>query len=311
MAIALLLQGAAAASPQFVEVAPGDTIAVHVAGDDAAPPIVIVPGLLGSAYGFRNLVPPLIDTGYRVLIVDPLGTGDSPAPKYADYSLTAQADRIAAASRALGVRRAVFTCHAIGASMCYRLALRNADLVAGIVSINGGPAERLNTPGLSVALRFAPLIRLFGGNRIARGKVRDGLIDSSADPAWVTDEVVRGYTTMYHDGVGPVLSTLRRMSSAAEPEPLAPSLDDLARPVHLLVGAASRTGAIRAAEIDSLRAVPDLSVDSVAASGQYIHEEQPQAVLDAILAMAGRTGLAPLPSLPDNCVLRIRMSCRN
>ena len=56
--------------------------------------IVIVPGMLGSTFGFRNVVSPLTERGYRVIIVDLLGSGGSGKPPKADYSLTTQSRRL-------------------------------------------------------------------------------------------------------------------------------------------------------------------------------------------------------------------------
>lgn len=302
MAAAMLAQEPAVPVLRHVAPVPAESIGVHIAGSGVTRvsggrlPVVLVPGLLGSAYGFRHVIPELARTN-TVYVIDPLGTGSSSAPEKADYSLTAQAGRIGAATRALGIRRAVFACHSTGASMCYRLAHEQPGLVAGIVSINGGPAEAVKTPGLSFALTFAPLISLFGGEGWARGKVEDGLKKSSVDPAWVTEDVVRGYTAHYRGSVRDVLRILKRMSDAEEPGPLAPLLPAIRTPVHLLVGAGSATGAMKPDEITTLATLPALSIDSIHDAGQYIHEEQPAAVIQAIQLMSRFATAPPSPTV--------------
>src|SRR5689334_24342390 len=77
-----------------VAVAPAESLVVETAG--RGDPIVIVPGLFGSAYGFRKLVPLLAAAGYETIVIEPLGIGSSARPRKANYSLTAQAGRIAA-----------------------------------------------------------------------------------------------------------------------------------------------------------------------------------------------------------------------
>jgi pimeloyl-ACP methyl ester carboxylesterase len=261
-------------------------------------PVIIVPGLLGSAFGFRKVVPELVANGHRVIIIDPLGTGSSTAPERADYSLTAQAARIAAVADTLGITQAVFVCHAIGASICYRLALARPAMVTHIISVNGGPAERMATAGLGLALRVAPLLKLFGAEGIVKGKVRDGLKKSSADSLWVTDEVVAGYTAHYRDGLGPVIRTLKRMSSASEPDSLRHRLPEIQTPVTLLLGCDAKTAPLHEVEIDALRALPMLTIDSVEGAGQYIQEEQPGAIVDAIAGRASAgTSNFRLPSI--------------
>ena len=65
-----------------------------------------IPGLFGSRFGFRNVVPRLTEAGYRVIVIEPLGIGSSARPEGSDYSLTAQADRIAVVLDTLGVHAA-------------------------------------------------------------------------------------------------------------------------------------------------------------------------------------------------------------
>lgn len=257
----------------------GDTIAVRSAG--RGPAVVMVPGLLGGAFTFRHVATALVASGHRVVIVEPLGMGASARPQHANYTLEAQSLRVLAAMDSLGVTNAALVCHSVGGSICYRLALRAPARVAGIVSINGGPDEEAATSGLRRALKFAPLIRILGSGSM-RGRLRDGLIESSADAAWVTDDVVAAYTAPYAD-LGLALRGLRGMASSEEIYPLAPRLEELGVPVLLLVG----TGAddpMMTPEVLALltETVPHLRVEKVSGAGQYIQEENPAAVVDAV-----------------------------
>src|SRR2546422_8666746 len=117
--------------------APAESVEVTVTG--TGDPVVLVPGLFGSAFGYRTLIPLLTDAGYRAIVVEPLGTGGSARPEHADYSLTAPADRIAAVLDRLGGRPAVVVAHSLGASVAFRLAPRRPGPLAGIVSLGGGP----------------------------------------------------------------------------------------------------------------------------------------------------------------------------
>src|SRR5262245_37003956 len=82
-------------------IAEAETLAVTVTGSGR--PVVLVPGLFGSAFAFRHVVPALVDSGYRPIVIEPLGMGTSARPAHADYSLTAQADRIGAVLDSLHV----------------------------------------------------------------------------------------------------------------------------------------------------------------------------------------------------------------
>src|SRR5437879_13610612 len=119
--------------------APAESLWATVGGGGA--PVVLIPGLFGSAFGYRRVLPGLVDAGYRTIVIEPLGIGTSARPEHADYSLTAQADRVAAALDRLGVGDAIVVAHSVGAAIAYRLAYRRSDLVRGIVSLGGGPAD--------------------------------------------------------------------------------------------------------------------------------------------------------------------------
>src|SRR2546422_1206899 len=182
---ALLLADSSSVEHNFkVPLTRTESLAVATAG--AGEPVVLIPGLFGSEFGFRKLVPLLNAAGYRTIVIEPLGVGSSGRPAHANYSLTAQADRIAAVLDSLGVRRALVVAHSIGGSEAFRLAYRRPDLVKGLLSIEGGPTEAAITPAFKRALRFAPWIKLFGGIKLIRRKIRGLLLDSSGDSTWVT-----------------------------------------------------------------------------------------------------------------------------
>jgi pimeloyl-ACP methyl ester carboxylesterase len=250
-------------------------------------PVVLIPGLFGSAFGFRRVVPLLAGAGYRVIVVEPLGIGSSARPGAGDYSLTAQADRIAAVLDTLAVRGVIVVAHSLGASMAYRLAYRRPDLVRAIVSLEGGPAEAAATPSFRRAMRFAPWIKWFGGIRRIRGKIRSSLVAASGDTSWVTDSVVRAYTAGAAADLDGTLRAFLRMAESREGERLAPHLGAIQCPVRLLLGTAPHQGGVPPGDVDELRAaLPSLAIDSVPGSGHYIYEEQPQAVLEAVVAVA-------------------------
>jgi pimeloyl-ACP methyl ester carboxylesterase len=271
-----------AAQERQIAVAPSEHLRVVEAG--SGPPIVLVPGLLGSAFGFRKLIAPLAAGGHRVVVIEPLGIGGSAKPPAADYSLTAQADRLEAALEALEIEHAVVVAHAVGASMAYRLAARHPARVKAIVSLDGGPAEAAATPGFRRAMSFAFLIKLFGGMNRIEGMVRSALKERSADPGWVTDDVVRGYMAAGSRDLDSTLAAFRGMARAAEPEALQPRLHEVRCPVRLLIGTATREGGIRDHEVTLLRQrLPDFQIQHVPAAGHFAFEEQPQVVTEAIL----------------------------
>ena len=258
-----------------------ESLSVETAG--RGDPVVIIPGLFGSAYGFRTLVPLLADAGYQAIVIEPLGIGLSARPEKANYSLTAQADRIAAVLDSLHVRAALLIAHSIGGSEAFRLAYRRPDLVRGLLSIEGGPTETATTTSFKRALRFAPWIKLFGGIRLVRRKIRGLLIDSSGDSSWVTDDVVAGYTAGAARNLDATLKAYLAMANSREPVKLAPHLAEVVCPVRLVVGGVRHDGDVNPTEVQLLeRSLHSFALDSIPGAGHFIYEEQPGAVVAAL-----------------------------
>ncbi len=280
-ALVLLAPAVASAQERQIELSRGESLRVVEMG--RGEPIVLVPGLLGSAFGFRKLMEPLAESGRRVIVIEPLGVGGSGKPANADYSLTAQADRLDAALAGLGVSEAVVVAHAVGASMALRLAYRHPERVTALVSLDGGPAEAAATPGFRRAMRFSFLLKLFGGVNRIRNTVRSTLMERSADPGWVTDDVVDGYMGAASRDLDGTLGAFRGMAKAKEPQPLAEHLPEVRCPVLLVIGTATRAGGISEAEMTLLaERLPLFSVETVASAGHFVFEEEPQAVVAAV-----------------------------
>ncbi len=277
----------------YVPIAPAETIAVTIAR--AGPPIVLIPGFFGSAFAFRDVAPALNEAGFRTLIVEPLGIGRSTRPRRADYSLTAQAGRVAAVLDSLSIDGAVVAAHSIGGAIAYRLAIQRPDLVRAIVSIEGGPAESATTPAFRVAMKFAPLLRIIGGRQLLRGQAVRNLRESSGDPSWITEETLRGYTQDAARDLGATLDAFRGMAEAREPWRLGDRLGEVACPVHLLIGGAEHAGGVASDELELLQSEIDtLTLETVDGTGHFIFEEQPHVVVAAILRTAEGSAPAPL-----------------
>jgi pimeloyl-ACP methyl ester carboxylesterase len=276
---------------RVVTVAPGEALQVTIAG--VGTPVVLVPGLFGAAFGFRKLIP-FLASHHLVIVVEPLGVGTSARPERADYSLGAQAERLAAVLDTLGVRHATLVAHSLGAGIAFRVAYRRPELVGALVSLDGGPAETAATPGLRRASQWAPWVKLFGGVTLVRRKIRESLIKASGDTSWVSDEVVAGYTEGAARDLEGTLKAYLRMGESREREKLAPHLPEIRCAVRLLLGGAPHPEALGARELGLLAArLPSLTVDTIVGAGHHLHEERPDAVAEAVeVASAG--GLAAI-----------------
>ena len=52
-------------------VSPAESLQVTEAGAVAAAPVVLIPGLFGSAFAYRKVIPRLTAAGYRTLVIEP------------------------------------------------------------------------------------------------------------------------------------------------------------------------------------------------------------------------------------------------
>src|SRR3989449_2529361 len=181
--------------------------------------------------------------------------------------------------------------------MAFRLAYRRPDLVAGIVSLDGGPAERAATRSFRRAMTLAPWIKLFGGVKLVRRKIRGQLIKASGDPSWVSESVVDGYTAGAAHDLDATLKAFLAMAERREPERLQPHLAEVRCPVRLLLGTATHEGGVSAAEVAVFgAALPPVVVGSGPRGGGLLFQGEPRGVLAAARPGPGPRGaVAPAP----------------
>src|SRR4029077_7658404 len=140
LAVVLALRGSPdTAVVRDIPVGVGETLRITSTGSGR--PVVLLPGLFGAAFGYRKIVGPMAELGYRTIVIEPLGFGWSSHPRRANYSLSAQTARVAAVLDSLGLHKALIIAHSTGGSIALRLAYQRPDLVEGILSIDGGPSE--------------------------------------------------------------------------------------------------------------------------------------------------------------------------
>jgi pimeloyl-ACP methyl ester carboxylesterase len=274
---------------QAVEVAPDQVLTVISAG--TGDPVVLLPGLSGCAYGFRNIVSPLQEDGFRTVIIEPLGIGSSSRPKNADYSLTAQADRVAEAMDTLGMNNAIIVGHGVTASVALRLAYRRPELVAAVVSVEGGPNESAATPTMEKSLKLAAVVAKLGGSRLLREKFISGLENASGDRSWIDRRTVGRYLKNIDGDMGNFVAALQAMAQSTEPESLHDNMARITCPVLLLTGQAPHSGSMDPEEIAALgQGLSRFSVQPVPDAGHFIFEEQPAVVVTAIKSVHAEEG---------------------
>jgi pimeloyl-ACP methyl ester carboxylesterase len=270
-----------------VKTAPAESLRVTISG--TGKPVVIVPGLAGNAFAFRKVIPSLVQDGLQVIVIEPLGVGHSSRPSKANYSLTSQADRIAAVMDSLQLPPSLVVAHSMAVSMAFRMAVRRPDRVAQILAIDGGPDEKLATSGIRKAVKFGFFIKLFSGRGRIRSEVRKMLVTSSTDTTWITPAVIDGYTEGAAGDIGAVLRVLKGMANAVEPDSITPRLAEITVPVRLLIGTGPHDSGVSPGKVRAMQSrIPHFAIDSVPNVGLHIHEEKPDAVVNEVLMMSGR-----------------------
>jgi len=96
---------------------------LHIATDEGTGPVVIlVHGIASSSVTFREVVPLLVP-GHRVIAVDILGFGESPAPEGCEYRLEDHVDSLDATIRSLKLREPIILVgHSLGSLIVARFA---------------------------------------------------------------------------------------------------------------------------------------------------------------------------------------------
>jgi pimeloyl-ACP methyl ester carboxylesterase len=290
LALARLASPLDSAVVRDIEVAPGETLRTTSVG--RGEPLVLIPGMFGAAFGYRAVMGPLAQQGYRCIVIEPLGYGWSSHPKQADYSFAAQTRRVGEALDSLGVTRTLVVAQSSGASIAFRLALARPSLVRGLLSIDGGPAESPSTPGMRKAFKLGGFVAKLAMNEAKlRHDVRREIVRNSGDTTWITDAVIRQYTAGQTTDLSGSIDAFERMSKATTPEPLGDRLHQFTGPVRLLVGEVEHPSEVPDEQRELLREkLPNFAADTVPGSGQYIQEEQPAVVVDAVVQLRRAAG---------------------
>lgn len=109
---------------------------LHVAVDEGVgPPVILIHGIASSSVTFDNVVPLLRDD-HRVISIDLLGFGHSPAPEFAAYTLEEHVAALRATLASLHIKgKATLVGHSLGAIISARYAAENPRKLSHLVLI--------------------------------------------------------------------------------------------------------------------------------------------------------------------------------
>lgn len=112
-------------------------VRVHLVEMGAGPAVALIHGASGNLRDFTFSLAPRLARRFRVIAFDRPGHGYSERPATAGESPVAQARILAAAARAVGVRRALIAGHSFGAAPAVAWALEAPDMAAGLLLVSG------------------------------------------------------------------------------------------------------------------------------------------------------------------------------
>ena len=109
---------------------------LHVAVDQGSgPAVVLVHGIASSYITFENVVPLL--SGHRVIAIDLLGFGDSPAPPASTFTLAEHVDYLSRTLSNLRIEEPfVLVGHSMGALIASRYASTQSSRLRGLVLVS-------------------------------------------------------------------------------------------------------------------------------------------------------------------------------
>jgi pimeloyl-ACP methyl ester carboxylesterase len=257
------------------------------AGDPDAPAIVFLHGYGSRLEGWR-VVQPALAAAHRTVSFDQRGFGLSERPAGA-YGPEAHARDAVAVLDALGIDRAIFVGHSYGAGVALRVALRHPERVRGLVLVSPFALERQ----LATSFRWAkaPLVgeylfttsyKDFPGEKYLLAFYEPERFVSVAALDEVTEHMQRPGSTFA------ALATVRGMDYAS----VEASYREIAVPVTVVWGEEDRVTPIRTlpAFADKL---PRARFVRVPACGHMPSWEKPDAVIDAVRALAALVEVAP------------------
>jgi pimeloyl-ACP methyl ester carboxylesterase len=214
-------------------------IRLAVRDEGSGPAVVLCHGFPELAYSWRLQVPALVAAGFRVLVPDQRGYGDSDRPAdAAAYDIHHLTGDLVGLLDALAIERAVFVGHDWGGLVVWMMPLLHPGCTAGVVGVNTPYLPRAPVPPVGM-IRAA-----FGDNHYIVHFQRPGVADAA-----LARDVRRVFTQLLRRGV-PLAEVEARVAARGgmpnlvemvEDEPLGEPLvgDDV---IQIYVDAFTRTG---------------------------------------------------------------------
>jgi len=131
-----------------------DGVRIHYqeAGDEKAPPMILIHGFISSNLVWNEVLLPLARAGFRVIAPDLPGYGYSDKPRDGEYTIAAQARAVLGLMDRLGIARATIVGASYGGAVAAMLALDCPERVARLVLVGAVSSDE---PKKKLLLRLA------------------------------------------------------------------------------------------------------------------------------------------------------------
>jgi pimeloyl-ACP methyl ester carboxylesterase len=148
-----------------------DGIRIHYqeAGDEKAPPMILIHGFISSNLVWNEVFLPFAKAGFRVIAPDLPGYGYSEKPRDGEYTIAAQARAVLGLMDRLGIEKATIVGASYGGAVAAMLALDSPERVVRLVLVgavsNDEPKKKLLLRLASVPILGDMATPLFLGSR--------------------------------------------------------------------------------------------------------------------------------------------------
>lgn len=181
------------------------TMAYVDAGPKEGEVIVLMHGLPTSSYLYRNIIPALTASGYRVIAPDFVGFGASAKPEdESAYDFKKQAQRLFALLDALGIRRFNLVVHDLGGLVAFEMLDGNASRVERLLVLNTTAYRDGFSPPSQMRMlggwMGGIMSGMMSGSLMGRGLTGSFIRDNLAHPERLDETAVDNYWWPVHEG---------------------------------------------------------------------------------------------------------------
>lgn len=240
---------------------------IVLAQTGSGPAVVFIHGSGPGASGqsnFRQNAQAFVDGGYRVILPDLIGYGQSSKPEGIDYTLDLFTDTLYEALRAHGVDKAILVGNSLGGGIAIQMALDHPGFVDRLILMAPGCIHDreayFQMPGI------AGMVSSFGGPDFNADEQRRLITNLVYDPVHVTDALVSERFAVARTQPKDVIMRMRTPN-------LAPRLPELTMPILLFWGYNERFMPLDGITL-FLESCPDVRVITFNKVGHWVQVER-------------------------------------